>query len=170
MTTSPAPDPDGSARALRAGDLTPPGLPEDAEVVEVQVEQRSYRTRSAARERALGLLYEAEAKQLDPAALIADLPVAPDPFTTELVCGVGEHQDELDVELTRVSARWDVNRMPAIDRALLRMGTFELAHRPEVPVAVVINEAVELAKRFSTDDSSRFVNGVLSRLADDLRP
>lgn len=135
----------------------------------MQVEQRSYRTRSAARERALGLLYEAEAKQQDPTALIADLPVPPDSFTTELVCGVAVHQDALDAELTRVSVRWDVARMPAIDRALLRMGTFELAHRPEVPVAVVINEAVELAKRFSTDDSSRFVNGVLSRLADDLR-
>jgi N utilization substance protein B len=59
--------------------------------------------------------------------------------------------------------------MPAIDRNVLRLGAYELAHRPEVPVAVVIDEAVELVKRFSTDDSGRFVNGVLSALAPVLR-
>ena len=132
--------------------------------------QPSYRTRSAARERALGLLYEAEAKQVPGDELVAGLPVPPDPYTAELVCGVSAHLDDIDAELARVSQRWEVARMPALDRAVLRMGTFELRHQPEVPVAVVINEAVELAKRFSTDDSARFVNGVLSRLAADLRP
>jgi N utilization substance protein B len=60
--------------------------------------------------------------------------------------------------------------MPALDRSLLRMGVFELAHRPEIPVGAVITEAVELAKRFSTDDSGRFVNGVLGQIAAELRP
>jgi N utilization substance protein B len=60
--------------------------------------------------------------------------------------------------------------MPVLDLSVLLIGAFELAERPDVPVAVVINEAVELAKRFSTDDSGRYVNGVLSALADDLRP
>lgn len=60
-------------------------------------------------------------------------------------------------------------RMPALDRAILRLGTYELTHRPEVPIAVVIDEAVELAKRFSTDDSGRFVNGVLAAIGRSVR-
>ena len=65
---------------------------------------------------------------------------------------------------------WQLSRMPALDRAILRLGAFELAHRPDVPTAAVINEAVELAKEYSTDDSGRFVNGVLSAVAADVRP
>ncbi|HEX2042681.1 MAG TPA: transcription antitermination factor NusB, partial [Acidimicrobiales bacterium] len=65
---------------------------------------------------------------------------------------------------------WAVERMPAIDRALLRMGVFELLHRPDVPTGVVLSEAVELAARYSTEDSGRFVNGVLARIAEEVRP
>ena len=64
---------------------------------------------------------------------------------------------------------WDVDRMPALDRAILRLATYELIHRPDVPTAVVISEAVELAKSYSTDDSSRYVNGVLSAVAGAVR-
>jgi transcription antitermination protein NusB len=130
---------------------------------------QSVERRREARERALALLYEAEAKGVAPAELIASLPVAPDPFAVELVTGVGDTMEELDKHIGAVAKGWTVARMPAIDRALLRVGCYELLHSPDTPTAVVINEAVELAGRFSTDDSGRFVNGVLSKLATDLR-
>lgn len=127
-------------------------------------------SRRAARERALELLYEAEAKGVAPGELIAGLPVAPDPYAAVLAEGVGEHKGELDALLTRHSHHWELHRMPMIDRTLLRVGAFELGHRHEVPTAVVLNESVELAKRYSTDDSGRFVNGVLAAIAAELRP
>ena len=130
----------------------------------------SVERRREARERALALLYEAEAKGVEPAAILASLPVAPDPFASDLVRGVGETITDLDERIGAVARGWTVARMPAIDRALLRVGCYELIHEPETPTAVIINEAVELATRFSTDDSGRFVNGVLSKLAADLRP
>lgn len=125
--------------------------------------------RVAARERALGLLYEAEVRGATVTDLLATLPIRPDEFAVFLVTGVASTTESLDSELARVSRHWELGRMPALDRAILRIGTFELRDCPETPTAVIINEAVELAKRFSTDDSGRFVNGVLSRLASDLR-
>lgn len=127
-------------------------------------------TRREARERALALLYEAEQKDLvPPAAVLATLPVAPEPYAAELVAGVSDHQAAIDELLGRYSVGWTVARMPAIDRTVLRIGAWELGHT-DVPVGAVISEAVELAKRYSTDDSHTFVNGLLSRLADELRP
>jgi N utilization substance protein B len=126
-------------------------------------------SRREARERAIALLYEAEAKGIGPDALIAELPLAPEPFTTELVRGVGEHLDELDLLLREYARDWTLERMPAIDRALLRLGAFELVHRPDIPTGAVISEAVELAKHYSTEDSGKFVNGMLSAIADAVR-
>ena len=83
--------------------------------------------------------------------------------------GVGDTTATLDEHIGAVSRGWTVARMPAIDRALLRVGCYELLYEPNTPTAVIINEAVELAGRFSTDDSGRFVNGVLSKLAEQLR-
>lgn len=126
-------------------------------------------TRRESRERALALLYEAEQKGLDPMAGVIDLlPLAPEPFAAELVVGVSDHIDELDELIGRYSVGWTVARMPAIDRTLLRLATYELAHT-DVPVGACISEAVELAKRYSTDDSHTFINGLLSRLATELR-
>jgi transcription antitermination protein NusB len=127
-------------------------------------------TRRQARERAMELLYEADAKDVKPADVLADLPIEPAPFAVDLVNGVGQHQDELDRWISRFARDWALDRMPALDRALLRMGTYELAHRPDVPTGAVISEAVELAQRYSTDDSSRFVNGVLASIAGAVRP
>jgi N utilization substance protein B len=127
------------------------------------------RTRREARERALSLCYELDVRRSSLDELLADLPAAPDPYATELARGVEDHREEIDSLLSKYSDRWPLERMPVIDRNLLRMATFELAHRPEVPVAVAISEAVELAKRYSTDDSGRFVNGVLGRVAEHLR-
>ena len=129
----------------------------------------SFRSRTGARERALGLLYEAQSKGLTGVEVMADLPVAPDAYAVEVVRGVTEHVDELDWYIAQTSHNWSIERMPRLDLAVLRMAVFELAHRPDVPSAVIINEAVELAKQFSTDDSGRFVNGVLSRLAAEIR-
>ncbi len=126
-------------------------------------------TRRESRERALALLYEAEQKGLVPMAEVIDLlPVVPEPFAAELVVGVSDHLDEIDELIGRFSVGWTVARMPAIDRTLLRLATYELAHT-DVPVGACISEAVELAKRYSTDDSHTFVNGLLSRLATELR-
>jgi transcription antitermination protein NusB len=125
--------------------------------------------RREARERALELLYEAESKGLVPGELVAGLPVEPDAYTRELTVGVGEDLEHIDAIIGSTARGWRIERMPAVDRALLRMAVWELRHRPEIPVAVVINEAVELAKQYSTDESGRFVNGVLSRVATDVR-
>ena len=127
-------------------------------------------SRREARERAFHLLYESEMKGEGPDAVLASLPLEPDEFAVELVHGVGETYEELDGLISAHARNWDIDRMPSLDRALLRLATFELVHRPDVPTGAVISEAVELAKRYSTDDSGRFVNGVLSAVAAEVRP
>ena len=126
--------------------------------------------RSDARERALYLLYEAHSKGISPGDALSLQVLEPDELTRMLVGGVEEHLDELDAAIERRATGWSLKRMPVLDLNVLRLGAFELQERPDVPVAVVIDEAVELAKRFSTDDSGRFVNGVLSALIPELRP
>jgi len=135
--------------------------------------------RSDARERALYLLYEAAQKGVEPGVVLAAQVVPPDELTTLLVEGVAEHREQLDTAIAARTARpsadgtgpagWTLERMPVLDLNVLRLAAYELLDRPDVPVAVVIDEAVELAKRFSTDNSGRFVNGVLSALAPELR-
>ena len=125
--------------------------------------------RREARERALSLLYEAESKGVRPEAVIADLPVQPDAFATDLVLGVGSQQARIDALISSHAIGWAMDRMPVVDRALLRMGTFELLGHEDVPTAVVISEAVDLATQYSTDESGRFVNGVLAAIAVEVR-
>lgn len=126
--------------------------------------------RRDARERALGLLYEAETKGCTGTELLAALPVPADDFAAGLVTAVDEHREQIDGLLSEFSKGWTLSRMPALDRAALRMGTAELLTRPDVPTAVVLNEVVELASKFSTDDSGRFVNGLLAKVATQVRP
>lgn len=126
--------------------------------------------RRAARERALGLLYEAEAKGSSGADILDSLPVSPDDFAVALVLAVDEHRERIDELLERFARDWTLARMPALDRAALRMGSAELLARPDVPTGVVLAETVELASRFSTDGSGRFVNGLLARIAQEVRP
>jgi N utilization substance protein B len=102
--------------------------------------------------------------------VLAALPVPPAPLVVTLVEGVEDHRAELDALIEGHARNWSLDRMPAIDRNVLRLALYELKDRPDVPVPVVIDEAVELAKRFSTDDSGRFVNGMLSAIAPKLRP
>ena len=126
--------------------------------------------RTDARERALILLYEAESKDIPPREVLATQVLPTDELTRVLVEGVQDHQSRLDASIAAHAKGWTLARMPAIDRNVLRIAGFELLCLADVPVAVVLDEAVELAKRFSTDDSGRFVNGVLSALALELRP
>ena len=127
-------------------------------------------SRRESRERALGLLYEAESKTSGAAAVVEALPLPPASFAAALARGVEDQQDELDALIIKYLRGWTIGRMPAVDRIVLRMGVYELVSRPDVPAAVAISEAVELAKRFSTEESGRFVNGVLAAIAGEVRP
>ena len=126
--------------------------------------------RHEARERAVQLVYEAEQRQFDAQMILAEQVIEPEKYTTVLVEGVDRHQDAVDGLLAKYAKGWTIERMPALDRSILRVGMYELGHEPEVPTAVILNEAVELANTYSTDDSGRFVNGVLAAAARELRP
>lgn len=126
--------------------------------------------RTDARERALTILYEAHTKRIKPSEALAALVIRPDQFTEELVRGVEANSERFDALIGEHAKNWSIDRMPILDVSILRIALFELAAESETPTAVIINEAVELAKRFSTDDSSRFVNGMLSAIAPQLRP
>jgi len=115
------------------------------------------------------LAYECEQRGLGAEAVLDDLPFPPDAYASALVVGLDEHREEIDALIRKYSEHWALERMPVIDRALLRIGTYELGWMPETPTAVVITEAVELAKQYSTKDSGRFVNGLLARIAEDVR-
>jgi N utilization substance protein B len=116
------------------------------------------------------LLYEAELKGSPPSAVVDDLPMAPDAFTAELIESVESRRSEIDGLIDQAAIGWDLDRMAVVDRNVLRLAVAELLDHPEVPTAVVLNEAVELASAYSTDDSGRFVNGVLATLATRIRP
>ena len=90
-------------------------------------------------------------------------------MTLDLIEGVEDHREELDALIREHARNWTIERMPVLDVNILRIGLYELKYRPEVPTAVVIDEAVKLAKRFSTDDSGKFVNGMLSNMLPLLR-
>jgi transcription antitermination protein NusB len=127
-------------------------------------------TRRQAREQALQALYSIAVGRRDPDEAISELLSADATtehrlFVRDLVLGTLEHAEGADATIVPLLQGWSIERLATIDRLLLEMGTFELSRRPQTPPAVVISEAVELAKKFSTDDSSRFVNGVLSAVA-----
>jgi N utilization substance protein B len=120
----------------------------------------------------LDVLFEADQREVDPTAVLtgrsAQVEHAANPYTVLLVEGVVAHADAIDELIETHAVGWTLDRMPAVDRAVLRLGTLELRWPPEdVASAVVIDEAVELAKELSTDESPAFVNGVLGRIAAD---
>ncbi|HEX5569639.1 MAG TPA: transcription antitermination factor NusB [Streptomyces sp.] len=134
--------------------------------------------RNKARKRALQILFEADQRGSSVTTVLADWirhartddrqpPVSE--YTMQLVEGYAEHADRIDELIASYSVGWTLDRMPAVDRNLLRLGTYELIWEDGVPDAVVIDEAVRLAKEFSTDDSPTFVNGLLGRLKE-LKP
>ncbi len=129
--------------------------------------------RSKARKRALDILFEAEIRASPPLAVLDERTTAASPpvsaYADELVRGVTAHLSRIDELLAAHAEGWVLDRMPAVDRNVLRIGTFELLWQDDVPDAVVISEAVQLARDLSTDSSPSFVNGLLARLLE-LKP
>jgi len=131
--------------------------------------------RSKARKRALDVLFEAEQRGDDAVTTLADRLVEPGAetalpqYAVEIVEGVLAHRDRIDELLETYSHGWTIERMPAVDRAVLRIGVWELLYNDDVPDAVAIDEAVELSRSLSTDESPGFVNGLLGRIFD-LKP
>jgi transcription antitermination protein NusB len=129
--------------------------------------------RSKARKRALDILFESELRGMPAGASLADRLADTahqlNPYTIILVEGVSQHRERLDELLRAYSLGWALERMPVVDRNLLRLGLFELLYCDDVPDAVAISEAVNLARELSTDESPGFVNGILGRIAE-LKP
>jgi transcription antitermination protein NusB len=125
-------------------------------------------SRREARRQAIDVLYQADVTEKDPRVVLAEWRSAGreiDPFAEELVDGVAANRAEIDSILLSHVENWSLERMATLDRNILRVAVFELLHRPETPASVAISEAVEIAKRLSTEDSSRFVNGILGTFA-----
>ena len=128
--------------------------------------------RSKARKRALDLLFEAEQRGVNAGDLLRDRLAAPvteaplNEYTADLVLGVVNHWRDIDELLSTYSQGWTLDRMPAVDRAILRLGAYEVLYAADVPEPVAISEAVALATQLSTDESPKFVNGLLARLAE----
>ncbi len=124
--------------------------------------------RSKARKRALDVLFEADQRGLDAVTVLAERLRRADPpvpeYAVEIVEGVAAHRERIDELLATYAQGWTVDRMPGVDRALLRLSAWELLYNDDVPDAVAIDEAVELARSLSTDESPAFVNGLLARL------
>lgn len=129
--------------------------------------------RGKARKRALDILFESEVRGVDPVSTCADRLAQSDPpvgeYAVTLVEGVTAHRERIDALLSTYSQGWSLDRMPGVDRNILRLGTFELLWCDDVPDGVVLSEAVNLARELSTDESPGFVNGLLARLLD-LKP
>lgn len=117
------------------------------------------------------MLYESDARSVPATLTLGERVALADPpvnhYTAELVEGVWANRARIDEILARYAEGWTIDRMPGVDRAVLRLGVYELLWREDVPAAVAIDEAVELVKMLSTDESPRFVNGVLGRVLRD---
>ena len=130
------------------------------------------RNRTIAREISLQALFQqdlTDSKKEDLDDLLAEAAEGERDYARALVIGVLENKQELDSRITEVTDNWKLERIAAVDRAILRLGLYELLEMAEVPPKVVINESVELAKKFSTEKSGAFVNGVLDALVPETR-
>lgn len=127
--------------------------------------------RSKARKRALDVLFEADQRGANAGALLEERLREPGretalpEYAEQILRGVVEHWIDVNATIANAAEDWTLDRMPAVDRAILRIGVWEIVHNPEVEAAVAIDEAVELAADLSTDESPRFINGVLGRVA-----
>ncbi|GAA4925695.1 MULTISPECIES: transcription antitermination factor NusB [Nesterenkonia] len=124
--------------------------------------------RSKARRRALEILFEAEQRELSPAEVLASRARTTDQVLNEyvpvLVNGVVEHRETIDELLSTYARGWTIERMPRVDLQALRIGAWEILHNPDIPDGVAVAEAVALTRELSTEESPRFVNGVLGRI------
>ncbi|GMA39935.1 transcription antitermination factor NusB [Mobilicoccus caccae] len=170
-------EPDASDDGWSSAPLpVPSSLPEGA----VQVDRpapkgdrgRLTSARSKARKAAVELLFEAEQRGMNAGTLLDDRVAHPTTqvplrgYTVDAVRGVVDHWAEIDETIATYSRGWRLERMPAVDRAVLRVGTWEIRYNADVPAGVAVSEAVVLATVLSTDDSPSFVNGLLSRIAE----
>src|SRR5919197_1966569 len=130
--------------------------------------------RRKARKRAVDILYESEMRDVAALDILRDKTARADPpisgYTATLVEGVAEHRTRIDELISEYATGWTLDRMPPVDRNILRVAAYELLWRDDIDAPVAISEAVELAKSLSTDDSPRFVNGLLDRLAAQATP
>lgn len=123
--------------------------------------------RSKARKRALDILYEADIRKSSALELLSVRPpedLSQGQYSTELVTGVIEHQEKIDELIVTYAQGWDMDRMPAIDRNILRIAIYEILWRSEIDDSVAVSQAVELATDLSTMDSASYINGVLGRI------
>ncbi len=125
--------------------------------------------RAKARKRALDVLYAADMRDLDPLVVLDQRTAVPDlhalgEYAEQIVRGYARHAARIDDLIAEHAEGWSLDRMPAVDRSILRIATYELVYSIEVPPVVAVDQAVELAKTLSTDNSSRFVNGVLGQI------
>jgi transcription antitermination protein NusB len=130
-------------------------------------------SRREARRTAIDILYQADITDADPTVVLEEWIEAGRPvpgFSAELVRGVDRHLPEIDLLLEEHSEDWSVARMAALDRTILRVALHELRHRPDIPPSVAISEAVEAATDLSAEGAPRFVNGILGKIASELRP
>ncbi|MCS4489260.1 transcription antitermination factor NusB [Corynebacterium sp. ES2794-CONJ1] len=148
-----------------------------------RAQYKRHGSRYKARRRAVDFLYESEARDIDPVALLSDrvslaaLPaseIAPvNPYTREIVAGVAEELDRIDsVIASHLSENWELHRISAVDRAILRVAVWELIFNEDVPVKTAIKDGIELASQYSVDDAFAYINGVLDSIAkniDELR-
>ena len=128
-------------------------------------------SRRGSRRQAIDVLYQADLTGSDPRVVLTEWRAAGrelDPFAEELVEGVTANRAAIDEVLSAHSEHWKLDRMASVDRTILRLAVFELFHRPDVPAGAAIDEAVRAAKELSTEDSGRFVNGVLGKVAAEL--
>jgi N utilization substance protein B len=130
--------------------------------------------RTKARKRALDALFSSTVRGISPAIALEELQASTEGrenqseiqgYASEIVSGYLLHADSIDAQIQALSDEWKLDRMPAVDRSLLRLASWEILYNPEVPDLVAIAEAVELAKEYSTEDSGKFLNGLLSRLS-----
>ena len=129
--------------------------------------------RSKGRKRALDILYESDIKSVNPLWLVKERTTSDDEialFAAQLVEGYGNHAQEIDALIDRHAKNWDLDRLASVDRNILRIATFEILKSSEinVPVSVAIDEALELAKSLSADDSPRYIHGILSAIAKEI--
>jgi N utilization substance protein B len=122
--------------------------------------------RRTAREKALQALFQYDLGQTEPAEAIRNVVETEeiDPFLQKLVMGTVEHLEEIDAALRQHLENWTLERVAAVDRAILRLAVYEMTYEEEIPTNVTLNEAIELAKKFSDSQSNRFINGVLSKV------
>ena len=131
-------------------------------------------SRTKSRKRAVDALFAADLREVNPELTLSEAKNANSDrqnqdeifgYASEIVSGFYLHRDEVDAYLEAYSQGWSIDRMPAVDRAIMRVATWEIVFNEEVPDAVAVNEAVELAKEYSTDDSPGFINGLLQKIA-----